>query len=196
MLLPTDPGGGMIGLGRVCAKIYSPEPAISDERFVPIFHRWIRRRALGGLLLDVADYTHVPEGPGVVLVGHDTSFSLDRSDGRFGLLVQRRRPFVGDPVDGLASTLEALFSAADALERDADDAELRLDRTRIRIESNDRLRSPNTDEGFLTLRPIVARAAKRLFANHELVVERAPNDPGGRLAVDVLVRAESSVIKC
>jgi len=175
-------------VGRLTAKIFSPEPAVPDERFVPIFHKWIRTRALGELLLDVADYTHVPEGPGVVLVGHDTTFSLDRSNGQFGLLAQRRRPFAGDPIDGVVATLEALLATADALERDASGAGLRIDRARIRIEANDRLRTPNTDEGFLILRPVVAAAAQRLFADREIVVERVENDRRERLAVEVVLR--------
>lgn len=180
----------MTGIGRISAKIYSPEPAVRDDRFVPVFHRWIRRQAFDSVLVDVADYTHVPDGPGVMLVGHDITFSLDRSDGRFGLFAQRRRPFAGDEIDGVVTTLQALLAVADALERDASDANLRLDRTRIRIEGNDRLRVSNTDQGFLNLEPIVAAAARRLFPDRDISVERSANDPRERLAVDVLVRLE------
>lgn len=179
----------MSGVGRVCAKIYSPNPAGPDERFVPIFHKWIRQRALGHLLLDVADYTHVPDGPGVVLVGHETTFSLDRSDGRFGLVAQRRRPFAGDAIEGVVAILQALFAVADALERDVSDAKLRFDRTRVRIAGNDRLRTPNTDDGFVRFEPVVAAAARRFLADDEIRVERLVNDRRERLTVDVLVRA-------
>ena len=178
----------MSGIGRVLAKIYSPEPAVPDALFVPVFHGWIRKRAFASVLLDVADYAHVPDGPGVVLVGHETTFSLDRSDGQFGLLAQRRRPFAGDAADGVAATLQALFTVADALERDVGDANLHLDRTRIRIEANDRLRAPNTDNGFSSFQPIVSAAAQRLFADREIIVERLATDRRERLAVDVLVR--------
>src|SRR5687768_17461533 len=42
-------------LYRVCVKLYSPEPeGIVDEAaaFVPIFHEWIRERALNLVLID------------------------------------------------------------------------------------------------------------------------------------------------
>jgi hypothetical protein len=181
----------MSNVGRLTAKLFSPEPAVPDEHFVPIFHKWIRKRALGGVLFDVADYTHVPEGPGVVLVGHDTTFSLDRSSGQFGLLAQARRPFLGDAVEGVVATLEALFAAADAIERDVTEAGLRLDRTRIRIEANDRLRAPNTDGGFVALRLVVAAAAQRLFVDREIIVERVENDRRERLAIDVILRVDN-----
>ena len=174
--------------GRVCAKIYGEEPGIPDETFVPIFHKWIRQRAPGGLLLDVADYTHVPDGPGVVLVGHDTTFSLDRSDGRFGLLAQRRRPFDGDFADGVAATIRTLLEVADALERDAALAgKLRFDRERIRIEANDRLRLPNTDDGFTAFRPVIEAAVSHAFPGASGIVERLVNDRRERLAVDVVL---------
>ena len=57
---------------------------------IPVFHRWIQQQALPGLLLDVADYRHVPEGPGVVLVAHEAIYGLDQGGGRLGLLYNRR----------------------------------------------------------------------------------------------------------
>jgi hypothetical protein len=174
-------------VARVCAKIYADEPGVPDESVVPIFHKWIRQRALGGVLLDVADYTHVPEGPGVLLVSHDTTFSLDRSDGRFGLSAQRRRPFDGDFAVGVAATLRTLLAAADALERDAAMArKLRFDRERIRIQANDRLRLPNTEDGFAVFRPVIEAAVSRAFPATPGVVERMINDGRERLAVDVV----------
>src|SRR5258708_12787722 len=55
-----------------------------------VFHRWIQRGGQPELLIDVADYAHVPAGPGVVLVGHEGSYSLDNADNRLGLLYQRK----------------------------------------------------------------------------------------------------------
>ena len=80
---------------RVCVKLFAAEPGVPDSAFVPIFHEWIRDRALGLVLLDVADYTHVPDSPGVMLIAHEAAFSLDRTDGRLGLLAQQRRPIDG-----------------------------------------------------------------------------------------------------
>ena len=39
------------------------------EPLIPIFHGWIQGQVFDELLLDVADYRHVPAGPGVVLIG-------------------------------------------------------------------------------------------------------------------------------
>ena len=61
------------------------------EEFIPIFHHWIQTQELEELLIDVADYRHVPHGPGVVLITHDAHYAMDLADGRLGLLYSRRR---------------------------------------------------------------------------------------------------------
>ena len=37
---------------------------------VAVFHQWIRDGVCPEMLIDVADYRHVPAGPGVLLIGH------------------------------------------------------------------------------------------------------------------------------
>ena len=174
-------------LQRVCAKLYAAEPdGVGDEAFVPIFHEWIRKRALDAVLLDVADYTHAPDSPGVVLVGHDATYALDRSDGRFGLLVQRRRPVDGDSTAAIVAALRGLVAVADRLESDRRlRGRLTFDRTSIRIEANDRLLSPNTDAGFEAFKPLVSDAVARVFPEAPGIATRVDNDPRNRLAVDV-----------
>ena len=54
-----------IQLQHVNVKLLAGDPADVDlEPLIPIFHDWIRDRVFEELLLDVADYRHVPEGPG------------------------------------------------------------------------------------------------------------------------------------
>ena len=161
-------------LERVCAKLYAPEPGVPDAAFIPVFHDWIRRRVIGGVLLDVADYTHVPDGPGVVLVGHEFTYSLDRSDGRFGLLVQRRRSTGMGAEESVAATLSALLDAAEKLETDRKlHGAIKFDRSIVRIESNDRLRAPHHAAGLALLRSASDAAASRAFPRSVQVI------PGG-----------------
>ena len=56
---------------HVNVKIFAEDPAIELDGAIPVFHRWIQRNVCEELLIDVADYRHVPAGPGVLLVGHD-----------------------------------------------------------------------------------------------------------------------------
>ncbi len=57
-------------------------PSVAPDAFVPVFHSWIRDNALPGhLLIDVADYAHVPDGPGTLIVSHEANIHLDQEDG-------------------------------------------------------------------------------------------------------------------
>src|ERR1700689_1480437 len=55
---------------------------IDLEPLIPIFHSWIEGKIFEELLLDVADYRHVPEGPGVVLIGLQADYGGDKTVGR------------------------------------------------------------------------------------------------------------------
>ena len=75
-------------------KIYlTPESAraVDIEDLIPVFHRWIKQRLLPELTIDVANYRHVPQGPGVVLIGHGSDYFMDEGEGRPGLLHNRKR---------------------------------------------------------------------------------------------------------
>ncbi|MEX2582661.1 MAG: hypothetical protein WD766_05285 [Gemmatimonadota bacterium] len=187
----------MENLYRVCVKLYANEPSAPNEDaalFVPIFHEWIRDGVLDIVTIDVADYAHVPKGPGIMLVAHETAFALDRSDGAFGLMAQRRTPIGGDAVDAVATTLRQTLQVAARLEGDPRlVGRLKFDASRLRVEANDRLRAPNTDEGHRIFEPLVREAVGRVYPAREISISRILNDPRDRLALDVRVVAAADV---
>jgi hypothetical protein len=181
------------GLYRVCVKIYGSEPGAPEgdaEAFVPIFHEWIQQEATDGVLFDVADYAHVPEGPGIVLVTHETAFALDRTDGRFGLLAQRRVPIEGGAVAAVERTLRKAVEVATRLQADPRlGGRVVFDPSRVVVESNDRLRAPNTAEGALAFEAVVRAAIAGALGAAECEVRQVDNDPRDRLALEVLIAA-------
>ncbi|MDX1383460.1 MAG: hypothetical protein R3190_07455 [Thermoanaerobaculia bacterium] len=83
-------------------------------RLIPVFHRWIQQGRLEELAVDVADYSHVPGGPGVILVCHDAQYSVGGAGGGLGLLYSRRRethPALA-ALDSLDERLESVFLRA------------------------------------------------------------------------------------
>lgn len=86
-------------------------------KVIVAFHRWITERALGEVLIDVADYRHVYQGPGITLVGLESTYHLDESDGQPGLVCFRRRNFASQR-GALIDALERTFTACALLERD------------------------------------------------------------------------------
>lgn len=178
-------------LSRVCVKVYAPDPgtAIDDAAvYVPIFHEWIRQGDLRMVSIDVADYAHVPDGPGIMLVAHEAAFSLDRTDGRFGLLGQRRTPVDGGAAESIATTLRQVLQIAERLRGEPQlGSVLSFDLGTVRVESNDRLNGPNTDEGYLSFEPAVRQALSVVFPGSSVTIRRVRNDPRDRLAVEARV---------
>jgi hypothetical protein len=59
-------------------RLFLTGPAPSLKDLVPIFHGLIQRRALAGhQLIDVHDYSHVANGPGILLVAHEANINFD-----------------------------------------------------------------------------------------------------------------------
>jgi len=78
-------------LQKVVVKFFAADPAsVKLDEFIPVFHRWIQKHAVDGMLIDVADYGHLPQGPGVVLVAHEADYFMDTMEGPLGLLYNRK----------------------------------------------------------------------------------------------------------
>jgi hypothetical protein len=128
--------------------------------FIPLFHGWIQNNTVDGLLVDVANYDHVPEGPGILLVGHDVDYGLDLTAGRAGLLVRRKRYGTDADLSAVArDTFHKAAKAAAVLNADSS-ANVQLDPATVEITLIDRLRTPNTTEALADataqLKPILS----------------------------------------
>lgn len=171
-------------LQRFAIKIFAHEPyTVEQDTFIEVFHGWIRDRALADdlVLVDVADYRHVPEGPGVMLISHEINFAMDEAGGRFGLYAQRKQPQEGNLAGRLAGLVRDTARFGSLLEEDWRVAgKLTLDPSRIEFYANDRLVAPNSDEAWKDLEPVLTDAARSLFGD-DADVERVSTDPRNRL---------------
>lgn len=119
---------------------------------IPVFHRWIQQGALAERMIDVADYQHVPAGPGILLVSHDAYYGLDQSKHKLGLLYTRRTTMDGTVADRIRSAVAAALTACDLLEAAPEFAgKLIFDRETFEISVNDRFMAPNNEESFKEL---------------------------------------------
>ena len=60
--------------------------------FTAVFHKWIQGQVFENhLLIDIADYKHVYQGPSIMLVGYEADFIIDLAGGRAGFLYVRKR---------------------------------------------------------------------------------------------------------
>lgn len=152
-------------------KIFAaPGPAPLDaspvalEAFIPVFHRWIKEHVLPELSIDVANYAHVPRGPGVVLIGHACDYFVDEGGGRLGLLHNRKRGSIA-PEGRLEDLFRRTLHAAALLQREPSLSRggLAFSPGEFLFRINDRLAAPATDETFAAVRPELEALAQRLF---------------------------------
>ena len=109
-----------INLQCVNVKLLAKDPEDVDlEPLIPVFHNWIQGQVFEELLLDVADYRHVHEGPGVVLIGHQANYSVDNTDNRLGVRYNRKAPLEGSNQDRLKQATRAALTAFHRLEGEA-----------------------------------------------------------------------------
>jgi len=167
---------------RLGVKFYADDPAsIRLEDFIPIFHGWIQQQSVAAhLLIDVHDYSHMHQGPGILLVAHEGNFSIDMSDGRPGLLYYRKAPSVFSPVEHLATILRSALDACRLLEKDG---RLRFSTDEFVVIANDRLNAPNEEATLSELRPDLTAALKRVFQGAEFDMTRRSEDPKEPLTI-------------
>lgn len=157
---------------------------INPYEFMGVLQRWIREHTVPGILIDVADYSHIPNGPGVVLVGHEANWSVDYADGRMGLLYRYKWPAEPDTAGRIEAAVKAALDAAAKLEAEPEFAgRLAFDKSRVDVIANDRLRAPNTDEAAAAFGAAVEQAVSTVLTGAK--VTRHEGDPRERPAVTV-----------
>ena len=103
-------------LQHINVKIYvDGDLAIDPAAFIDVFHEWVREHTLDELLIDVADYRHVPAGPGVMLIGHEGDYSMDNAGDRWGLRYNRKAAVDGSNDDRLRQALCSAVRACQLL---------------------------------------------------------------------------------
>jgi hypothetical protein len=168
----------MKDIQHVNVKLFLKDVETLDlERLVPVFHRWIQEQSREELLIDVADYRHVPAGPGVMVIGHEANYSVDNSGNRLGVRYNRKSPFAGSNRDHLLQATRAAIAACQALETDPElDGKLRFNGEEIEISINDRMLAPNKDATRAALEPELRALFQSLFASDDFALDYSSHD--------------------
>jgi len=155
---------------KLCVKLFLKDPAqLHGVKLVPVFQSCLQMHAVeDNLEIEVADYEHVPDGPGTVLVTHEANFSLDNGGGRPGLLYQRKQPLPGSFGERLATIFRAVLQGAVRLEENPGLA-FRTDEISFRIA--DRLLAPNTAETFSAVKPELETFLRKLLGSATFQLE-------------------------
>lgn len=177
-------------LNKLGIKFFAPDTERFDIlKLIPVYHRWIQHSALEDLLIDVADYSHVPSGPGVMLIAHEGNYALDETGHERGILYYSKHKLTGALPERLAHVARRALQAAELMGADAELAgAVKVPGNRLQFFANDRLLAPNTDAAYAELEPSLEVFLDRLYAGAPYTVTRE-RDPKERLSVRVETNA-------
>ena len=175
-------------LQKLNVKLFVKQPnEVPLVDFIEIFHGWIQ--ATDGVYHDVADYSHMKAGPGIVLVANDANVSIDESGDRRGLLFNQKSRLGGSNRDKLRKVFEAAIENCRRLEAEpALRGKLHFAGNEVLLSVNDRLLGASSPNAFETVKSDVESFAKRLFGTDAVTLD-SDGDPRRRLSFRVQTSA-------
>jgi hypothetical protein len=175
-------------LQKLNVKFFFEQPnKIPLTDFIDIFHSWIQ--ATDGVYHDVADYSHMQAGPGIVLVANHANVSIDESGNRRGLLFSQKAPLSGSNQDKLRQVFRSALENCRKLEAEPTlKGKLRFAGNEAMVSVNDRLLGENSPAAFEALKSDVEAVSKKLFRGATVTVDRDA-DARRRLSLDITMSA-------
>jgi hypothetical protein len=171
-----------MNIQHINIKFYLENPeTVNLADYATVFNTWIQNQRLEELLIDVADYLHVYNGPGIMLIGHEADYSLDNRAGRLGLLYNRKAQLAGTTQVKLTQAASAALTAAEILENENG---LKFNGSELQVLINDRLLAPNTTQTFIALESDLKTFFDRLYNGAQYTLTHH-TDPRERFTVNV-----------
>jgi len=163
---------------RLAIKLFTREPVAREalSPYIGVFHRFIQESSVPGLLVDVADYAHVPDGPGIALIGHDVDYGLDLVGGRSGLFTLCKREGERELAELFRAALGRAAAVARALEA-ADEVDVSFVTDSLELIVFDRLAAPNSDESAALATKELEPAAREALGSGVKIERVSGDDP-------------------
>lgn len=183
-----------MNLQKLNLKIFIANPeTVQFETFIPIFHRWIQEQKMNDLLLDVADYQHVPSGPGIMLIAQNANYSIDNAQNRLGFLYNQKTVVEGNNHDKLKKLFHTALLICQKLEQEeALKGKLKFLTDEMQFIINDRLNAPNTEETFQKVKEEISSFLNCFLGENAYSLHR-PSDPRERFTLEIKNSASLSI---
>ncbi len=183
-----------MNLQKLNLKIFIAYPeTVQLETFIPIFHRWIQEQKMNDLLLDVADYQHVPSGPGIMLIAQNANYSIDNAQNRLGFLYNQKTVLEGNNHDKLKKLFHTALFLCQKLEQDEVlKGKLKFLTDEMQFVINDRLNAPNTEETFQKVKGEISSFLNSFLGENAYSLQR-PSDPRERFTLEIKNSASLSI---
>lgn len=180
---------------KINLKFYLEKGQDTDpETWFEVFNTWIPDTP-DEVLIDVADYSHVHRGPVTLLVGHEANYSIDNTDGRRGLLYDRKQPLEGTAGHRIGSALSKAVAACVRLEDEPRfSGSVRFLGNEFLLVLNDRLLAPNTGETLEAIQEHLDSVLNVFYSGSAHSVDHT-GDSNGRFTLLVKSEGPSAMAK-
>ena len=167
----------------------------SSKDFIPVFHSWIQDKVIDDhLLIDVADYSHIPDGPGVMLIAHEGHFSLDQEKHQPGIIYMRKAEIEGDFTQRFNHVLSTTIGAANRLRNDDITNDIDFISNAFRFIANDRLYAKNTMDNQNLYKEEIQKAVYEKYTDSKVEFEDVSGEKE-RLAFTIRLSDEINILE-
>ena len=176
----------MEDLHRIDVKVFATSGNdIDPYTFMTVLQRWIQEHTIPGVLIDVADYSHIHHGPGFILIAHEHNVSIDYDGGKMGLLFRQKTPVDGTLGDRIRSATLFALKAAHLLQAEPDFAgRLAFDLRHALVIANDRLNAPATSATLERLKADAVASLANVYPG-AIAIDPVSGDRRSRAAIEV-----------
>ena len=173
---------------------FNTNGSFNSKDFIPVFHNWIQDKVVSDhILIDVADYSHIPDGPGVMLIAHEGHFSLDQENRQPGMMYMRRSELEGDFKERFIHVLSTTIQAANRLRDNKIIKEVDFIHNSFRFITNDRRIAENTFENQNLYKDEVQKALAELYPTYAVEYEDISSE-NERLAFTVNFNQDINIL--
>ena len=152
-------------LKKFGVKLYlNTNGSFDSKDYIPVFHTWIQQKVVDDhLLIDVADYSHIADGPGVMLISHEGHISLDQENLQPGIMYMRKTDMAGSFKERFIKVLSIITKAANRLCDNNINKEIDFVKHSLRFITNDRRVAKNTVENQKLYQDAVQEALENKY---------------------------------
>lgn len=173
-------------LQKIRIKTYGNNGGTELQSIIPVFHNWIQNKSCEELLIDVADYSHVPAGPGVMLIGDEANLSIEYgAEEAFGIVYSTKEKRTGENSDRIRHALRQLLKSAALLAGDERLRNVEFPGQAFRMLVNSRESATNNDSTLKSIQSDLNLVFDQLFGDSRYTMERLSNDRRERFMVEV-----------
>ena len=166
-----------------------------SKDFIPVFHSWIQDKIVAdNLVIDVADYSHIPDGPGIMLIAHEGHFSLDQENLKPGIMYMRKTELEGSFKVRFKKVLSTVIEAADRLHNNNINKEINFINNSFRFIANDRLYAENTIENQALCKNNIKKILNEIYPDSNIEFDDVSNNKE-RLAFTVQLSENINILK-